>query len=231
VTGPISDVRAVVPTVSVLPADGETSAVVLVLSGGKAQSYAVTDPGQLTAVRMRPFASSLHRRGAKHGVAVWVVRYRYRGWNGRDRSPVADVDWALEEVRRRHGTVPVVLVGHSMGGRTALACAGAPTVKGVCALAPWTEDRDPVGQLAGGTVLIVHGSADVVTSPKASRAFARRAAQVAARVGYISLPLEMHAMVFRWRTWHRLATGFSLGVLGIAPMPRRIARAFAAGVS
>lgn len=220
----------VVASVDVLPPDGNVTAVALVLGGGKAKSFDLTDPGQLTAVRMRPFARSLHRRGRAHGVAVWTVRYRYRGWNGRERSPVADVEWALAEVRRRHGDVPVVLVGHSMGGRTALAVAGDPLAKGVCALAPWTESGDPVAQLAGRTVLIVHGSIDAVTSPRASRSFARRAAQVAARVGYISLFGEMHAMVFRWSTWHRLATGFTLGVLEISPMPHRIERALSRGV-
>jgi alpha-beta hydrolase superfamily lysophospholipase len=217
----------VAPSVVVREPNGEATAVVLVLSGGKAHSFELADPGQLTALRMRPFVTSLHRSGRRHGVAVWTVRYRYRGWNGEQRSPVADVQWALAEVRRRHGDVPVVLVGHSMGGRTALAAAGDPMVKGVCALAPWTEKGDPVSQLGGRSVLIVHGSADMVTSPRGSRSFAQRASQVAARVGYISLRGEMHAMVFRWSTWHRLATGFSLGVLGISPMPRRIERAFA----
>lgn len=222
---PLAD-ATVAPAVDVKAADGETAAVVLVLSGGKAHSFDLTDPGQLTAVRMRPFATSLHRHGRRHGLAVWTVRYRYRGWNGEQRSPVADVEWALGEVRRRHGDVPVVLVGHSMGGRTALAAAGDSAVRGVCALAPWTERGDPVAQLAARSVLIVHGSVDMVTSPRGSRSYAHRAAQVAARVGYISLTGEMHAMVFRWSTWHRLATGFTLGTLGISPMPRRIERAF-----
>lgn len=226
---PLAD-STVAASVDVMAPDGETTAVVLVLSGGKARSFDLTDPGQLTALRMRPVAASLHRRGRAHGVAVWSVRYRYRGWNGRQRSPVADVEWALGEVRRRHGDVPVVLVGHSMGGRTALAVAGDPMVKGVCALAPWTEAGDPVAQLAGCSVLIVHGSIDAVTSPHGSRSFARRAAQVAARVGYISLFGEMHAMLLRWSTWHRLATGFTLGILEISPMPRRIERALSRGV-
>jgi alpha-beta hydrolase superfamily lysophospholipase len=218
------------PSVAVLAPDGDTTAVVLVLPGGKAKSFEPADPRQLAAVRMRPFAASLHRRGRGRGVAVWTVRYRYRGWNGKHRSPVADVEWALSEVRRRHGDVPVVLVGHSMGGRTALAAAGDPLVKGVCALAPWIESGDSVAQLAGRSVLIVHGSIDTVTSPRASRNFADRAAEVAARVGYISLPGEMHAMVFRWPTWHRLATDFTMGLLGVSPMPGRIDRTFNRGV-
>jgi pimeloyl-ACP methyl ester carboxylesterase len=225
VTVPASEDTALMPTVDVLAADGLTTAVALVLPGGKARSFEPGDPTKLSAVRMRPFASLLHRRGRARGLAVWTVRYRYRGWNGEDRSPVADAQWALDEVRRRHGDVPVALVGHSMGGRTVLAVGGDPSVRGVCALAPWTEATDPVEQLAGATVLIAHGNLDMVTSPRASRLFARRAATVAARVGYIVVRPDLHAMLFRWRRWHRIAAGFSLAVLGIKPMPRAIERA------
>jgi dienelactone hydrolase len=225
----VSGATEVVPTVEVLDPDGDTSAVVLVLAGGKANSFARSEPSHLTAVRMRPFATLLHRRGRGHGLAVWTVRYRYRGWNGSQRSPVADVEWALEEVRRRHGEIPVVAVGHSMGGRTALAVGGDPLIRGICALAPWTESADPVSQLAGRTVLIAHGQFDMVTSRRASKEYAARAAQVAARVGYIVVAGDLHAMVFRWRKWHRLAAGFTLGCLGISAMPNRIERAFDRG--
>jgi dienelactone hydrolase len=221
---------AVLPTVAVRDADGPTTAVVLVLHGGRQTSVEPADPAQPAALRMRPFASMLHRRGRSHGLAVWTVHYRYRGWNGSEQSPVADVRWALDEVRRRHGEVPVVLVGHSMGGRTALASGGDPSVRGVCALAPWTERGDPVAQLAGKTVLIAHGSRDRVTSPRGSRAYAARASQVVARIGYIVVRGDMHAMLLRWRTWHRIATGFTLGVLGLAAMPRQVERALARGV-
>jgi dienelactone hydrolase len=123
----------------------------------------------------------------------------------------------------------VVLVGHSMGGRTVLAGGGDPLVRGVCALAPWTVDTDPVTQLAGGTVLFAHGSLDTVTSPRASRAYAARVAQVASRVGYVVVAGDLHAMLFRWRRWHRLAAGFTLGCLEISPFPRRVERAFVRG--
>jgi pimeloyl-ACP methyl ester carboxylesterase len=230
VSGAVSQAERLVPSVDVLPADDETTAVVLVLGGGKATSQQPSDRGQLTAVRMRPFAAMLHRRGRAYGLSVWTVRYRVRGWNGDERSPVDDVRWALHEVRRRHGDVPVVLVGHSMGGRTALAVGGDPSVRGICALAPWTEAADPVAQLAGRRVLIAHGNLDLVTSPRESRLFARRAAQVAADVGYVVVTGDLHAMLLRWHRWHSLATGFSLGTLGIAPMPRTVDRAFARGV-
>jgi pimeloyl-ACP methyl ester carboxylesterase len=230
VTAPTSEPTALAPSVEVRPAYGETTAVVLVLAGGKAHSFAPSESAHLTVMRMRPFAQLLHRRGRAHGLAVWLVRYRYRGWNGEQRSPVVDTRWALDEVRRRHGDVPVVLVGHSMGGRTAFAVGDDPSVRGVCALAPWTESADPVDQLAASTVLIAHGSLDIVTSPGASRRYAERIAAAGGRAGYVVVLGDLHAMLFRWRRWHRIATGFSLGILGIAPMPRRIEKALEAGV-
>jgi dienelactone hydrolase len=211
VTDPLQP-AAVAPAVTVHPAVGPTAAVVLVLPGGRADSFDPTDARQLTAVRMRPFARSLHRRGRRRGVAVWMVRYRYRGWNGAEMSPVPDGRWALDEVRRRHGGVPVVLVGHSMGGRTALRIADDSSVRGVAALAPWLLDTEPVEQLAGRKVLIAHGDLDKVTSPRASRRYADRAATVT-EVRYVTVRGDVHGMLLRWRTWHRLATSFALAVL------------------
>ena len=220
-----------VAAVEVQPPNAEVAAVALVLPGGKAKSFAPGDPKGLAAVRMRPFAGSLHRAGRSRGLAVWTVEYRYRGWNGDARSPVVDAEWALDEIRRRHGDVPVVMVGHSMGGRTVLQAAGDPSVRGVCALAPWTEPRDPVQQLAGRSLLIAHGTWDTVTSAAASRRYAERAAAITSPVGRLVVEADLHAMVFRWRRWHAIATGFALGTLGLAPMPHRIERAFAAGAA
>lgn len=218
------------PSVAVLEAKGVTTAVVIVLRGGRESSYAPTDPSQLTGVRMRPFATLIHRRGRSHGVAVWTLHYRYRGWNGTERSPVDDARWALDEVRRRHGDVPVVLIGHSMGGRTSFAVGGDRSVVGICALAPWTLPVDPYEQLAGRTVLIAHGSLDRVTSPRGSYKFAQRIARAGAKVGYLSVRGEQHAMIFRPRLWHHIAADFTLGILGITPMPRRIQHVLDAGV-
>ena len=162
---------------------------------------------------MRPIASNLHRAGREVGLAVWQLRYRYRGWNGTEMSPVADATWALEEIRTRYGDVPVALVGHSMGGRTALRVAGDESVRGVAALAPWLLDSEPVDQLAGRRVLIAHGSRDRVTSPTASRHYAERARAVTSEIEYVAIAGETHAMLRRWRTWHQLTNGFVLDVL------------------
>ena len=162
---------------------------------------------------MWPIARAVHRAGQNDGVAVWLVRYRYRGWNGEEMSPVPDVRWALDEVRRRYGEVPVVLAGHSMGGRTALRVAGDESVRGVVALAPWLPDGEPVDQLAGRRVLIAHGTRDRVTSPRASRRYYDRACAVTQDIEYVAIPGEAHAMLLRAGTWNRLTTQFVLGVI------------------
>lgn len=217
------------PDLVVHPARGETTAVALVLPGGRADSFEPAHVRQPAAVRMAPITRALSKRGGDDGLAVWMVRYRYRGWNGEQMSPVADTRWALDEVRRRHGDVPVVLVGHSMGGRTAVRAADDASVRAVLGLAPWLPDGEPVEQLRDRVLLVAHGNADTVTSPRAARRFARRAEPVAARVGFVTVYADMHAMLFRWRAWHRLTVQFVLGVLDIAPMPRRLERALERG--
>lgn len=204
------------PVLTVEPPPGgdeATTAVALVLHGGRSQSTAPTSARNLAVLRMVPFANSLRRGGAEHGLAVARLRYGVRGWNGARQSPVPDARWALEQLRGRFGDVPLALVGHSMGGRTALYVAGFPGVAAVVGLAPWIEPGDPVAQLAGRRVLLAHGTHDRMTSAAASARYARQAASVAESVGYVSVSDEKHAMIRRASVWHELATGFVLGVL------------------
>lgn len=201
------------PALSVRPAAGDTRAVALVLPGGQATSLAPGSPGQLAARRMRPFAAALHRADRKRGLAAWMVCYRYRGWNGEQASPLPDIGWALDEVRRRHGGVPVVLLGHSMGGRAALRMGGDDSVRAVAAFAPWLPDGEPAGQLAGRRVLVAHGSLDRVTSLEASRRFAQRARTAGAEVTWHEVRYDAHAMLLRYQVWQRLAVSFTLSAL------------------
>ena len=202
------DDAAPAPHVVTLPATGVARAVALVLPGGRANSFELAQARQLATIRMWPIARALHRAGRSDGLAVWLLRYRYRGWNGDEMSPLADARWALDEVRRQHGAVPIALAGHSMGGRTALRVAGDDQVRGVVALAPWLFDTEPVDQLAGRSVLIVHGTRDRVTSPDASRRYAERARVFTDDVEYVALRGESHGMLLRPRTWNRLTTQF-----------------------
>ncbi|HVV77547.1 MAG TPA: alpha/beta fold hydrolase [Mycobacteriales bacterium] len=182
----------------------EVRAVALVLHGGKERSHDAALPSQLAALRMRPFAKTLQRRGAAHGLAVSSLGYRYRGWNGDEASPVADARWALDALGDRHGDVPVVLVGHSMGGRAALRVADHGRVVGVVALAPWLTPNDPVAPLVGPRTMILHGNLDFVTSPRMSRRFAARARAAGADISYRVVHGDNHAMLLRAPTWHRL---------------------------
>jgi alpha-beta hydrolase superfamily lysophospholipase len=203
---------------SLAPAAAPVRGVALVLHGGRSQSTAAVRSRQLAVLRMLPFARALARAGARDGLAVARLRFAVRGWNGELRSPVADVEHALDELARRYPGVPCVLVGHSMGGRAALYAAGYPSVAGVVALAPWLERGDPVAQLAGRRVLIAHGTLDRTTSARGSADYAAAARAAGATVTYVGVSAESHAMLRRAVVWHRLATGYVMGVLfGVRP--------------
>jgi predicted alpha/beta-hydrolase family hydrolase len=199
--------------------DAAVAAVALVLHGGRETSSEPVRPSQLAVLRMRPFARSLAAAGGARGLAVWSLQYRVRGWNGDARSPVADTQWALAELGARYGDVPVVLVGYSMGGRTAVAVAGHPRVVALAALAPWLPLGEPYEQVAGRAVLVAHGLSDTRTSPLGSLEWSRGAATVTDRIWRVEIRWERHAMLRRARLWHSLTTRFSLAALGMGPMP------------
>lgn len=209
------------PVGSPLP---DPSALVLVLHGGQARSHGRAHALRLAYLRMLPFARVLASAGRPHRVAVGLLRYRYRGWNGADRDALADLSRALDEHHRRHPAAPVVLVGHSMGGRAALLAPDGP-VHAVCALAPWLVDTDPVDQLAGRTVLIAHGDRDQLTDPAESYAYAVRAREVTDRVCRFEVRGDGHALLRRRRDWTSVVRRFVLGELGIGPVDPEIAAA------
>lgn len=215
------------PKVEILPpAGGAVKAVVIVLHGGQVHSRRSAGRIRLAYVRMLPFATALHRAGSSHGIAVWRLRYRYRGWNGVDEDPVRDAEWALREVAKRHPATPVVLVGHSMGARAALRVAGDSAVVAVCALAPWLEKGDPVAQLAGREILIAHGDRERMTDPAESLRYALRARGVTEKVCRFEVHGDGHAMLRRARDWTNLVCDFTLSALHAAPETPLIAAAF-----
>jgi pimeloyl-ACP methyl ester carboxylesterase len=209
------------------PPASPVDAVALLMHGGRDKSHAPTTPNQLTVRRMRPFARNIEAERRDHGLAVWLLRYRMRGWNGDEMSTLPDARWALDQIRAQHGDVPVVLVGHSLGGRTALRIADDPSVRAVAALAPWLPDGEPVDQLVDRTIMIAHGTLDSTTSPRGSLEYARRARAVTERVCRVEVERERHAMLWRYRLWQPLTTNFVFGALGYAPMPPLVANALA----
>jgi len=206
--GQVPGIPAHQPVLSVLEASGGTKGIVLVLHGGKAHSRDPVEARHLSPARMIPFARHLHRAGRKHGLAVWSLRNSVRGWNGSDMSPLQDARWALQQIAERHPDVPVFLLGHSMGGLTAVCAADHPQVEAVVALAPWLSPETPATRVAGRKVLIIHGTTDHMTSPSQSLAFARRASADAASMQYVALKGVGHFMLRKIRVWQTLATGF-----------------------
>jgi dienelactone hydrolase len=151
---------------------------------------------------MRPIGWAIRRRDPT--VQTALLRYRLGGWNETAADPLADVEFALDRIRAARPAAPIILVGHSMGGRAAIRSAGADGVCGVVALAPWVPRGEPFDQLAGRDFVVLHGLRDRRTSPEASQRFAHEAEAVARSVRYVGIPGGDHAMLRSARTWHRL---------------------------
>ncbi len=201
-------------------ARGPALGLALFLHGGRVSSTEPVSRFQPAALRVAVLAAAVHRQVAGRGVAVDNLRFAVRGWNGAQQSPVADARWALDDLRDRLG-LPVVLVGHSMGGRTALRVAGHESVRGVVALAPWLPDGEPMAELAGRDLVILHGQQDRITDPAASARYAERSRSVAAAVSYHDIPGDGHAMLRRARTWNRLTAQAVLDCLRPCGVPER----------
>lgn len=203
------------PHLSVSTGRRRAEAVVLVLHGGRETSPAPVRGRQVAVLRMLPFAHRIARAGAGR-VAVARLRYAARGWNatgGQEPAPVRDAEWALRQLTERFPGLPIGLVGHSMGGRTAMRAGGHPQVRGVVGLAPWLPPSEPVDQLAGRRVLLMHGDSDRMTSAAGTAAFAARLETVGASVSLVTVTGDGHAMLRRAAVWHDLSAQFVLSTV------------------
>ena len=106
---------AVLTRTSVPAAD--TRAAVLVLHGGSADSPRPVGRLSLAALRLVFVARSVAR--GIPDAAVYRLRNSVRGWNGDGTAVLSDARWALGRIAKTHPGLPVVLVGHSLGGRVA----------------------------------------------------------------------------------------------------------------
>ncbi|MDT3398660.1 alpha/beta hydrolase [Streptomyces sp. B1866] len=213
-------------------ADRTPRGVALLLPEGALRGSA--RPSALALAGPRPYARRLVRAARDEGLVAHVVHYRHRGWNGTAADLAVDAAWAVREVVRRYGDVPVCLVGQGMGGRAALRAAGHPAVCAVLALGPWLPERqaafdpDPVRQLVGRQVLIVHGTNDTRAEPAHSYRFAERAKSVNPGV----CRFEVHADGHRMRQYRdevlALAADFLLGAVFGRDFSRPVADALAA---
>ena len=208
-------------------APGQPRAVVLVLHGGRSEGTGRLPRWSLARLRMRPFTSALRTAVRGERVAIGEVVYRVRGWNGDRADAAVDAAAAIDEVARAWGPVPVVLLGHSMGGRAALRVAGADTVTGVVALAPWCAPGEPYAQLAGKRLVTLHDVSDRVTDPQATREFAANARRIGAEAAGYAVRGSNHAMLGRGADWHAVSTVLVAAMLGLRAFPGEVSAALA----
>jgi len=169
---------------------------------------------------MIPIARRIARQGRSGRVAVLRLLNSHRGWDA-GHTPVEDVRWALRHIPGRFGgELPVSLVGHSLGGRAALACIAEDQVRSAVALAPWLAQSEPLPVASGGTVavaplarvLIIHGDRDRIASPQRSAEFALRLGRIAP-VRYVVVEGGKHAMLRHHNRFSGPAAEFAVSTL------------------
>ncbi|GGS25078.1 alpha/beta hydrolase [Streptomyces griseoviridis] len=215
------------------PQTAAVSGVAVLLPAGDEVSGRRPSP-VLAATSVRAWGRRLTRAGRDEGLAAHVVHYRYRGWNGSEAHLARDAAWAAGEAVRRYGDVPVCLIGVGMGGRAALRAGGHEAVNSVVAVAPWLPDEDmaappePVKQLSGRRVLIVHGTDDGRCDPELSFRLAARAKKANRDVCRFEVHSDGHALRHFRDEVAALVEDFAMGALFGRPFSRPVTDALAA---
>lgn len=192
------------PHLRLEPTQTPSEAVVLLLHGGPERGFREARRWGAPYLRMLPFGLAVRRRSGDR-IAVVRVRHRHNGWNGWRESTAAETQWALDDIAEAAPGLPIGVLGHSLGGRTAVRVAGHPAVRSVVALAPWLPPGEDVTSLRDRDVLIVHGTRDAVCPIAETEQFVARAAEAGVPVHLQRLPGVGHLMVRGARRWHDLA--------------------------
>ncbi|MFL5994158.1 MAG: alpha/beta hydrolase [Streptomyces sp.] len=215
------------------PEPAAVSGVVLLLPGGDESSLRRPASMRLPSA-VRALGRRLARSGQADGLAAHLVHYRYRGWNGSEAHLAQDATWAADEIVRRYGDVPVSLVGVDMGARAALRAGGHEAVNSVVAVAPWLPEEDvaatpePVKQLVGRRVLIVHGTNDQQTDPELSFRLASRAKKANREVCRFEVHSDGHGLHQYRAEVQALTEDFVMGALFGRALSRPVQDALAA---
>ncbi|WP_330332242.1 alpha/beta hydrolase [Streptomyces sp. NBC_00536] len=182
---------------------------------------------RFSAGPLRPLARALARAGGAEGLVTHTVQH---GREGREEA----ARWAVDEALRRYGDVPACLVGYDAGGRAALAAAGHEAVNCVVALAPCLPEvvsggaPEPVKQLSGRQVLIVHGTNDARSDPELSFRLATRAKKANRSTCRFEVHSDGHGLREHQGEVVALALDFVLGTVGSGRYSRPVTDALAA---
>lgn len=198
------------------PFPDQPHGLVVMLHGGADRGERPVDHRSLALRRTRAMFDAISGDLVAGGAAVALLRFSVKGWNatqGRTPSPVVDARLALADLHDEHPHLPIVLLGHSMGARTAAWVADAPGVVGVVGLAPWFPADDPVDALAGKVLVAAHGRRDRITSARASRRYVDRAASVAEDARFRDMGGLGHYMLTGAARWNQVAIAESRGIL------------------
>jgi alpha-beta hydrolase superfamily lysophospholipase len=191
-------------------------ALVLMLHGGQEHSTDDVTNRHASWWRLALMARSLRSWADENDLALHLLQYRVRGWNSSDApAPVSDARWALDRLDERHSGLPVVIVGHSMGGRAGCRVADDPAVAGVVALAPWLPEGEPNASIAGRHLHVIHGTRDRWTSAHWSRDYVERSQRTAASATWTPLPGVGHFMLRRTKVWNRFVKDSITDILAL----------------
>ncbi|GAB97116.1 alpha-beta hydrolase superfamily lysophospholipase [Kineosphaera limosa] len=200
------------PHLEVVPTPTPSTAILVLLHGGPERGFREASRLGAPYLRMIPYGRAVRRR-SEDRIAVVRLRHRHNGWNGAAASTAVEARLALDDLAEAAPGVPIGLLGHSLGGRTALRVADHRAVRSVVALAPWLPPGEDVQPLADRDVLILHGAADLVCPIADTEAFVRRARADGRSVAFERLAGAGHLMLRRAPLWHDLAATFLVRTL------------------
>jgi pimeloyl-ACP methyl ester carboxylesterase len=132
-------------------------------------------------------------------LAFCEVRYRLKSWKELG-SCISDAQAALDAADR-----PAILVGFSMGGAVAIACAQDERVGALLGLSPWIPPELALDPVAGERFDVVQGAWDRSlpgipgVAPSHSRAGFERALAAGATGTYTLVPRGLHGVAVRSR--------------------------------